>query len=329
MSSVSPYMFLVVTLLIGPAALGAQGGGYGSGGMGSMRRYEPEAPRLPGVELEGPLDSGTARVLLTLSEDQARRYTQAYDSFMTATQPQRDSAAAATAKMNERLETGDRPAAMFYVERLQDLGKYLKDRQDKFEDNLKKFLSSDQMKAYHKWRDSEQQAIERKQREDAVRWQEAAFGGFGGARMGGGGTPEIKTPVPPAPGVAAPALGAQAVSVGRGLYIGGQLGTDSTGSLVGSDLRTQAAQAFANLAAVLKAAGSMPRDVVTLTIYVVNYHPADTATIRDAGAAYFSNNPPVTTILGVQSLVREGALISVAATASTRGVTYRPPSQQR
>ncbi|HEV2671494.1 MAG TPA: hypothetical protein VGU74_10390, partial [Gemmatimonadales bacterium] len=236
MKSSLPYVFLAATLLLLPTPVVAQ---YGqSGGMGAMRRYEPEAPRLPGIELEGPLDSGSARVILELNEDQARRYAQAYDSFMVATQPQRDSAAVATTKMNERLEAGDRPAAMFYVERLQDLGKYLKDRQDKFEDNLRKFLSGDQVKAYRKWRDGQQQAIERKQRENAMHWQEAAFGGFGGARMSAGGAPEFKTPVPAAPGVAAPALGAQAVSVGRGLYIGGQFGTASTGTLVGTDLRS-------------------------------------------------------------------------------------------
>jgi enamine deaminase RidA (YjgF/YER057c/UK114 family) len=331
MKSSLPYVFLTATLSLLPATGAAQ---YGqSGGMGATRRYEPEAPRLPGIELEGPLDSGSARVILELKDDQASRYTQVYDSFMVATQLQRDSAEVATTKMNERLEAGDRPAAMYYVERLQDLGKFLKDRQDKFEDNLRKFLTGDQVKAYKKWRDGQQQAIERKQRENALRWQEAAFGGFGGggaARMGEGGAPEFKTPVPPAPGVVAPAMGAQAVSVGRGLYVGGQFGTDSTGTLVGTDLRSQAAQAFANLGAVLKAANSMPRDVVTLTIYVVNYRPADTPTIRDAGTAYFGSNPPIVTILGVQSLAREGALISVAATAATHGASYRPtPPSQR
>ena len=328
MKSSLPYVFLTATLSLLPATVVAQ---YGqSGGMAPMRRYEPDAPKLPGIELEGPLDSGTARVILKLNDDQGRRYAQVYDSFMVATQPQRDSAEAATTKMNERLEAGDRPAAMYYVERLQDLGKYLKDRQDKFEDNLRKFLTGDQVKAYKKWRDGQQQAIERKQRENALRWQEAAFGGFEGARVGEGGAPEFKTPVPPAPGVVASALGAQAVSVGRGLYIGGQFGADSTGTLVGTDLRSQAAQAFANLGAVLKAGGSSPRDVVTLTIYVVNYRPADSATIRDAGTAYFGSNPPIVTIIGVQSLAREGALISVAATAATRGTSYRPgPPSQR
>jgi len=311
-------VFRAATFFLFPAALTAQAGGYGPPptGMGGAR-YGVKAPRLPGIELEGPLDSASARVKLTLNEDQARRYAQAYDSFMVATQTQRDSAAVATTKMNARLDAGDPAAATFYVERLQEIGKHLKERQDNFEDNLRKILTSEQVKAYRKWREGRQQAIELKQREDAVRWQQAAFGGIMGA------APELKTPVATAPGVTAPTLGAQAVRVGRALYVSGQIATDSTGSLVGADLRNQAVQAFANLTAVLKAAGSIPRNVVALTIYVVNYHPTDEAAIREAGAAYFGTNAPVATIVGVQSLAREGALISVAATATVSEASFR------
>ena len=164
--------------------------------------------------------------------------------------------------------------------------------------------------------------IERKQREDALRWQEAAMVGFGG-RPAGGGTVEIKTPVAPAPGVALPTLGAQAVRVGRALYVSAQLGTDSSGTLVATDLRSQAVQAFANVGAVLRAAGSNPRNVVSLTIFVVNHGPADEAMIREVGAAYLSPNAPIVTVVGVQSLAREGALISIGATAATTGTTFR------
>ncbi len=152
-------------------------------------------------------------------------------------------------------------------------------------------------------------------------WGSAA----GRGRRGCGGAPEIKTPVAPAPGVSAPSLGSQAVRVGRALYVTGQLGSDSTGTLVGADLRSQAVQAFANLTAVLRASGSTPRNVVSLTILVVNYHPADEATIRDAGAAYFGANvpAPIVTVVGVQSLAQEGALISVGATAATTGTSFR------
>ena len=315
------YALLGATLSLLPAAAAAQGG-YGPPGMG-MGRAAPQAPKLPGIELQGPLDSASAPIVLQLNDEQTRRYAQAYDSFMVATRPQRDSAATELAKMNQKLEVGDRAAAMFYVDRLNEIGKRLKERQDRFEDNLKKFLTGDQVKAYRQWRESEQQAIERKQREEAVKWLEAAFVGFGGRP--GTDAPEIRTPLPLAPGVAAPTLGAQALRVGRALYVTGQLGTDSSGTLVGADLRTQAIQAFANLSAVLRAGGAVPRNVVSLTILVVNYRPADDAMIREVAAAYLASNPPVVTIAGVQSLAREGALISVAATAATTGTSTRQP----
>jgi enamine deaminase RidA (YjgF/YER057c/UK114 family) len=252
--------------------------------------------------------------MLNLTADQATRYKQVYDSFMVATRPQRDSANAAIAKMNERLDGGDRAAAMFYAERLQDWGKDLKDHQDRFEDDLRRFLNGDQAKAYKKWREGEDQATDRKRREDQLRWDEAAFRGqFGGPRAT---TPEIKTALPTPPAVAAPALGSQALRVGRTLYITGQLGVDSTGALAGSDLRLQAERAFANLGAVLQAAGASLRDVTALTIYVVNYRPVDLETIRNAGAAYFGANAPIATVVGVQSLGRDGALISIGATAA-------------
>ena len=309
------FAFLAATLLFTSTAL-AQGG-FGRGGMGGMMgggRYAPSAPKLPGIELQGPLDTVMARTMLNLSDAQATRYAQAYDSFMVSTQSQRDSANAALDKMNERLDAGDRAAAMFYVEQVQDLGKVLKDRQDKFENDLRRFLNGDQVKAYKKWREGEDDAAERKRRENQLRWDEASYrGSLGGPTRGS--TPDIKTALPSAPAVATPALGSQAVRVGRTVYITGQLGVDSAGTLVGSDLRAQAARAFANLAAVLQAAGATPRDVTALTIYVVNYRPDDLATIRDVGATFLGSNAPIATVLGVQSLGPDGALISVGATA--------------
>jgi len=94
---------------------------------------------------------------------------------------------------------------------------------------------------------------------------------------------------------------------------------DSTGTLAGAGLRAQAERAFANLGAILQAGGATPRDVIALTIYVVNLRPADLATIREVGVAYLGSNAPIASVLGVQALSREGALISVAATAALEG----------
>src|SRR2546427_800673 len=50
-----------------------------------------------------------------------------------------------------------------------------------------------------------------------------------------------------------------AVRIGSTLYVSGEIALDSTGRLVGpSDLRAQAAQAFANLATVLRIGGATP-----------------------------------------------------------------------
>src|SRR3989442_14996893 len=222
-------VFLVTTLLLLPSAVMGQGG-YGRGGsLSQPTRYGPPAPKMPGVELVGPLDTALARALLNLTADQSTRYTQVYDSFMVAKRPERDSANAAIAKMNEKLDGGDRAAAMFYAERVQELGKYLKDRQDRFEGDLRRFLNGDQVKGYKKWREGEDQATERKRREAQLRWDEAGFRGeFGGPRAS---APEIKTALPSPPAVAAPALGSQAVRVGRTVNVTGQLGVASTGAL--------------------------------------------------------------------------------------------------
>src|SRR6266566_4236790 len=292
-----PYIYFAATLLLASTVQAQYGRG---GGLQPAGRYGPSAPKLPGVELAGPLDSALARVLLSLTPEQATRYAQTYDSFMVATRPERDSA-----------------GAMFYAERAQEFGKVLKDRQERFESDLRRWLSGDQVKAYKKWRDGEDQAAERRRREDEVRWQEAGFRGDFGSRASS--APELKTALGTPAGVAAPALGSPAVRVGRTLYVAGQLGVDSSGALAGADLRAQAERAFANLGAVLQASGASARDVTTLTIYVVNYRPADLATIRDAGAAYFGANAPIATVLGVQSLSREGALIAIAAQALASG----------
>jgi enamine deaminase RidA (YjgF/YER057c/UK114 family) len=307
-------VFLVATFLLLPSLVLGQGG-YGRSGMSQAGRYGPPAPKMPGVELVGPLDTALARAMLNLTAEQSTRYRQAYDSFMVATRPQRDSANGAIEKMNEKLDGGDRAAAMFYAERVQDLGKTLRDRQERFEGDLRRFLTGDQVKAYKKWREGEDQATDRKRREDQLKWDEAGFrGDFGGLRSN---PTEIKTALPTPAAVPAPALGSQAVRVGRALYVTGQLGVDSTGALVGSDLRTQAERAFANLGAVLQAAGATLRDVSALTIYVVNYRPTDLETIRTAGATYFGANAPVATVVGVQSLGRDGALISIGATGTS------------
>ena len=310
---------LLCWLVIPGTLQGQFGGGFGGErgriGRGPDRDPTANAPKLPGAELEGPPDSSTIRSFLDLTDQQAARYAQAYDSFMVATRPQRDSARVTAEKMDQRLDGGDRAAALFYAERLNELGKVLRERQARFEDLLGKWLTSAQLKSYRQWRDQQDRVIVERQREDALRWRimPDGFAGQGGFQPR---REEPKTTLT-VPGVEPPAIGAQVVRVGRTLYVASQLPLDSTGNLVGgNDLSLQAKQAFANLSTVLRGAHANARDVVELTIYVVDYRPTDLSMIRDAAAALFPSwSAPVVTVLDVQALAREGARIAIAATA--------------
>ncbi len=323
-------VFAVLAVLVASSpALALAQEGFGRGEMGERgergpgRRNDFKPPDLPGPELNGPPDSATIAPVLHLTAQQAARYVAARDSLMAATRVERDSAKALERLMYNKLDGGDRAAALFYVEPLQQLDKDLKKQQEKFEDHLADFLSGDQMNAYRDWRKQQDKAAEEKAKQEAVRWRTPGFAGGGGPAL------EPKTFLNTG-ALPQPAAGSQAVRVGRSVYVASQVAVDDAGNVVGAgDLHAQAVQAFTNLTRVLGAARALPEDVVRLTIYVVNYTPADLATIRDAGAAYFAaRNPPVITVLGVQSLSREGLLIAVEATA-VHGNSFQPPGSTK
>lgn len=103
----------------------------------------------------------------------------------------------------------------------------------------------------------------------------------------------------------------------RTLYISGQTAWDSRKQLVGgADLEGQARQAFANLRAVVEAAGGTLADVVSLRIYVVDYKPEKAASIGRAFRQFFSADvKPASTWIGVAALADPGFLVEVEATA--------------
>lgn len=110
---------------------------------------------------------------------------------------------------------------------------------------------------------------------------------------------------------------AVAVEGGRLVFIAGQVAFDQEGKLVGKgDLRAQTEKALDNLVAALAAAGATPADVVKVNTYVVNYRPVDYPIIRDARARIFDGqNPPASTLIGVQALAVEELLIEIEAIA--------------
>ncbi|MGH7931714.1 MAG: RidA family protein [Candidatus Binataceae bacterium] len=112
---------------------------------------------------------------------------------------------------------------------------------------------------------------------------------------------------------------AVAVEGGKTIFISGQVGVDQNGQLAGKDLRAQAQKASENLMAALRAAGAAPADIVKLNTYVVNYKPDDYKIIRDVRTAMFPpDNPPASTLVGVQALALDGLLIEMEAIAVIR-----------
>ena len=103
----------------------------------------------------------------------------------------------------------------------------------------------------------------------------------------------------------------------RTLYVSGQTAWDAQKQLIGgADLEGQARQAFANLEAVVQAAGGTLADVVSLRIYVVDYRPEKAAPVARAFRHFFSGEvTPASTWVGVAALADPGFLIEVEATA--------------
>jgi enamine deaminase RidA (YjgF/YER057c/UK114 family) len=127
--------------------------------------------------------------------------------------------------------------------------------------------------------------------------------------------PEIIQP----PGWPVPQGYSNAVAAsGRQIYLAGQVGWDPlTGAFASDDLATQAAQALANVAAVLKAAGAEPRHLTRLTWYVTDRaeYLAARQAIGTAYRAVLGRHYPAMSLLVVHSLLEERAKVEIEATA--------------
>lgn len=115
-----------------------------------------------------------------------------------------------------------------------------------------------------------------------------------------------------------------AVKVGPVIYISGEIPVDSTGALIGGqDVKAQFRQALKNLLFVVHIAGARTNDVTKLTIQVVGLDSTRAREIHEAVAEVFPvRYAPAGVIVGVQSLQREGVLVSVDGIAVARAMFY-------
>jgi reactive intermediate/imine deaminase len=108
-----------------------------------------------------------------------------------------------------------------------------------------------------------------------------------------------------------------AVRAGDTLYISGQVAQDRDGNVVGKgDIATQAAQVYANLKAVVEAAGGTLEDIVKLNTYTTSlaYRPA----IAEARAKYWQSDWPASTFVVISSLASPDYLVEIEAIAVLR-----------
>jgi enamine deaminase RidA (YjgF/YER057c/UK114 family) len=104
---------------------------------------------------------------------------------------------------------------------------------------------------------------------------------------------------------------------GRVVHIAGQIGWDDSGQLVSPDLAPQFVRALDNVIAVVRAAGGVPADIATMTVFVTDL-AAYRSGVKPIGAAWrglFGRHYPAMTLVAVSALVEPGALVEIQATA--------------
>lgn len=106
---------------------------------------------------------------------------------------------------------------------------------------------------------------------------------------------------------------------GKTIWIAGQVPQDAAGQLVGrGDLPAQIEQVYRNLQLALAGAGATFNDVVKLNVYVVGYKPEHRDLLNQVRSRYVSkDNPPASTLIGVQALARPDFLVEIEAVAVT------------
>jgi enamine deaminase RidA (YjgF/YER057c/UK114 family) len=108
------------------------------------------------------------------------------------------------------------------------------------------------------------------------------------------------------------------IAHGRTLCIAGQVGWDPvTQQMVSDEFAGQAAQALANTAAVLRAAGATAEQLVRVTWYITDRQAYLDARgpIGAAWREHFGRNFPAMSVVVVAGLIEDGALLEIEATA--------------
>ena len=108
----------------------------------------------------------------------------------------------------------------------------------------------------------------------------------------------------------------QGIQTGGGklLFIAGQTASDKDGNVVGKgDIKAQTEQVFANLKAVLKAAGGTIDNLVMSTTYIVDREYREG--YNEVRSQQYKKTPPTSTLVIVKGLAHPDYLIEIAGIA--------------
>ncbi len=120
----------------------------------------------------------------------------------------------------------------------------------------------------------------------------------------------VRTEAAPAPFQGSPY--SQAIRAGSFVFVSGQLGVTPSGELVGETIEEQTEQVFANLRAILEAAGSGLDRIVKTTVYLMSL--GDFPSMNDVYRRHVGDVPPARATIEISSLP-SGALIEIEAIA--------------
>jgi 2-iminobutanoate/2-iminopropanoate deaminase len=106
----------------------------------------------------------------------------------------------------------------------------------------------------------------------------------------------------------------QAIKAGSLLFLSGQIPLDpATGAMVDGGIEPQTRQVFANIGAILQAAGATFDHVVSATVYVADLN--DFAKVNEIYATYFTPPAPARATVQVARLPKD-ALVEIQITAA-------------
>ena len=100
------------------------------------------------------------------------------------------------------------------------------------------------------------------------------------------------------------------------LFISGKIGVKENGTLAGRTIGEQTRQTLENIKAVLTREGGIMDDIVRVRVYVTQCDSASIRDVHEARSGYWTPGKyPASTLVRVDQLIRDGALIEIDADA--------------